>query len=428
MSLRIPVALPAMAVLLLCTAADAAAADPGTELTLPEARRLALDHQPMLLASAAKISAVREAAVAAAQLPDPKLRGGLTDLTITGPQTGTLRDESDTQFGIGIEQTLPRGDTLRLRGERGRNETALAESQWQTQRIEVQRDVGLAWIEVWQPQRALVLTQAAEREVALQLDTVQIAYRNGRAPQTDVRAARVALELIRDAVAEREQDIAHARNGLSRWLGEEAYRPLPAELPAWREPPPLPQLLEALRTHPHLNASSRQVDVVRSEVDLARQAYKPEVSVELGYGYRPAFADYVNLQVGIDLPVFTAKRQDRTLAEKHAELDQAEQLREDDYREHAAEARLNYADWSLLAARLARFDNVILPEADARIEAARLAWAAGSGTLAAVLDAHRSALDARLLRLKLETDRAKHAVMLRYINGAGSSTDAGDPE
>ncbi len=420
---RIHVVLPLMAAML----SYGAIADAGTdappsaaELTLPEVRLLAIEHQPMLLASAARIEAARAAAVAAAQLPDPRLRGGLTDLTIIGPQIGTLRNESDTQFGIGIEQTLPRGSTLKLRGERGQRETALAESEWQTQRIEVQRDVSLAWIDVWQPERALQLAQAAEHEAALQLDTVQIAYSNGRAPQTEVRTARVALELMRDEVAEREQDIAHARNALSRWLGEDAYRPLPEALPAWRDPPPLPELLAALRSHPHLSTSARQVDVAQSEVDLARQAYKPEVTLELGYGYRPAYADYINLQVGIDLPVFTAKRQDSTMAARTAELDRAEQLREDDYRQHAAEARLNVADWSLLAARLARFDELILPEADVRIEAARLAWAAGSGTLAAVLDARRAALDARLLRLKLETDRARHAVALRYL--AASTT------
>jgi outer membrane protein TolC len=130
----------------------------------------------------------------------------------------------------------------------------------------------------------------------------------------------------------------------------------------------------------------------------------------------------VNLQFAVDLPVFTANRQDRSLLAKRAELERAEALRDDDYRQHAAELRLNYGDWTRIAERLARFDEAILPESRARIEAARLAWASGSGTLAAVLDARRAALEAELRRLELETDRAKHALALRYLAGSEGVT------
>lgn len=396
----------------------------GPPLSLGETRRLALERQPALLAQAAAVAAAKASAVAAAQLPDPKLKGGVTDLTITGPDIGTLTRESDTQFTIGIAQDFPRGDTLKLRGQRADAEAAVAERQLLVQRLELERDVSLAWIEVWKPQRALTLARAAEREAALQLDNAKIAYANGKLAQADVRAASVALELMRDDIAKLEQDTAHARAGLSRWIGAAAERSLPEPLPAWPEPVPLAELLERLRSHPHVSVAAKEVDVAAAEVALAKQAYKPDWSVELGYAVRPNYADYVNLQVGIDLPVFTANRQDRALAARRSELDRAEQLKEDDYRQHAAEARLNYGDWTLLAGRLARFDDTILPEAQARIDAARLAWSSGSGTLAAVLDARRAALDARLRRLELEADRAKHAVALRYL---GATADGEQP-
>ncbi|GAC1628461.1 MAG: TolC family protein [Nevskia sp.] len=396
----------------------------GPPLSLADTRRLALERQPSLLAQAAAVEAARASAVAAAQLPDPKLKGGVSDLTITGRDIGTLTRESDTQFNIGIAQDFPRGDKLKLRGRRAQAEAELADRQLQLQRLALERDIGLAWIEVWKPQRALALARAAEREAALQLDNAKIAYANGKTAQADVRTASVTLALMRDDIAKLEQDTAHARSLLSRWIGEAAYRPLPEQLPAWPEPAPLAELLVSLRQHPHVGIAARQVDVAEASVALAKQAYKPDWSVELGYALRPNYADYVNLQVGIDLPVFTANRQDRELAARRAELERAEQLKEDDYREHAAEARLNYGDWTLLAGRLARFDDSILPEAQARIDAARLAWSSGSGTLAAVLDARRAALDARLRRLDLESDRAKHAIALRYL---GATADGEQP-
>lgn len=403
------------ALLLLACASARAADDPDAVLTLVTARTLALERQPLLAASEAEVQAARERAAAAGALPDPRLRGGVTDLTVTGADAGTLRRESDTQFVVGIAQDFPGAGKRSLRTARADAETTLAERRLQLQRLQLEREVGLAWVEVWRPQQALVLARASAREADLQLEAARIAYGNGRSSQAEVRAASLARALIGDDIAKLEQDEAHARANLSYWLGDAAARPLPAQLPDWPAPPALDELLARMRRHPHLGVSEQAVAVADAEVALARQAYRPDWSLELGYGYRPAFTDYVNLQLSVDLPVFTANRQDRALAAQQAERERALFMRDDELRQHAAEARLNLGDWTRLETRLKSYDETILPEAEARIEAARLAWAAGSGTLAAVLDARRAALDARMRRLDLEADRAKHALALRYL-------------
>lgn len=392
-------------------------------LSLAAARRIALDRQPLLEAEVHAVDAARETAIAARQLPDPVLKGGVSDLTATGDQIGTLSRQNDTQFTVGIQQAFPRAAKRALRGARADAETQLAERRLLTDRLQLEREVGLAWLEVWKVREAHALARASEHEAQLQLDALQLAYACGRKPQAEVREARVALELLRDEIAKLEQDDGHARSQLSRWLGEAAYRPLPEGPPPLPEPPPLGALLEGLRSHPHLDITSAEVAVAEADLRLARQAYQPDVSVELGYGYRPSFSDYLNLQVAIDLPVFTANRQDRSLAARQSALLRAEALREDSFREHAADARLNHGDWTRLGVRLARFDDTILPEAEARIEAARLAWAAGSGSLSEVLAARRAALDTRLRRLELQTDRSRHALQLRYLAAREPDTD-----
>lgn len=395
-------------------------------LSLAAARRIALDRQPLLEAEAHQVDAARDAAIAARQLPDPVLKGGISDLTATGDDIGTLTRQNDTQFTVGIAQAFPRTAKRRLRGERADAETQLAEQRLLSDRLQLQRDVGLAWLDVWKAHQAVALARLSEREAQLQVEATQIAYASGRKPQAELREARVALALLRDDLAKLEQDDGHARSQLSRWLGDAAYRPLPDGQPPLPEPPPLGALLDGLRRHPHLDIAAAEVDVAAADVRLAKQAYQSDFSVELGYGHRPAFSDYVNLQVSVDLPVFTANRQDRGLAAKQSALLSAEALREDRYREHAAEARLNHGDWTRLGSRLAHFDTTILPEADARIEAARLAWAAGSGSLSEVLAARRAALDTRLRRLDLQTDRHRHALQLRYL--AARDGDGDDRE
>src|SRR5687767_15672271 len=86
--------------LLIAALAVPAAADDvdPAALELEEAQDLAVTAQPLLDARSQAVRSARAAAIAAKQLPDPMLVGGLTDLTVTGPDRYTLENESDTQF------------------------------------------------------------------------------------------------------------------------------------------------------------------------------------------------------------------------------------------------------------------------------------------------------------------------------------------
>lgn len=393
------------------------AQDADVALTLDEAAALALGQQPLLQAGAAAVAAAQDRAVAAAQLPDPRLMGGVSNLTVTGDDRYTLRDESDTQFIVGVTQDFPRAEKRRLRGERGRREAEVADAELTAQRLAIARDAALAWIDAWRPERAAAVARATARQADLQAQAAEIAYRAGSAALADVLAARVESRRMQDEVAALEQEIAHGRNLLSRWIGADAERLLCPELPDWAPPPALDALLARLREHPHLDTARRQVALAQAEVDLAKAQYRPDWSAQLGYGYRPNFSDYVNLQLSVDLPLFAARRQDRQLAASLADVQRAEQLHEDLLRRHQAEARLNYADWQLLQDRIARYDREILPQGAERVEAARLAWQGGKGSLAAVLLGRRAELEDRLKRVELAADAARHRVQLLYLAG-----------
>lgn len=393
---------------------------PDTALTLPEAARLAVERQPMLEAQAAGVRAARENAVAGAQLPDPELRLGVRDLPVNTEDRYSLSRDSDTQIMIGVMQKFPAGASRRLRGEMGQREAEMAEQELVATRLLIRRDAALAWIEAWKPNQALAFTQEAVREAELQVRAVEIAYTANRATQADVLAARVALGLLRDEAEKQAQDTQHARSQLSRWIGDAAYRPLDPEAPPSDAPLPLDQLMARLRSHPHLTAYAKAVEVADADVDLAKQSYRPGWWVELGYGYRTAFSEMATLQVGVDLPVFTRNRQDRGVAAKLAIQERAAHLRDDQVRQQEAQARLNSADWSLLQGRLKRFDTEILPQSEQRTAAALAAWQSGQGTLPGILEARRMTLENRIKRLELEADAQKHRINLVYLAGEGS--------
>ena len=97
-------------------------ADAGVPLSLDEAAELSLLDQPILTGGEAVINADERQAIAAAQLPDPKLTSGLRELPIDTGEAFSVHRDNFTEFTVGLSQDFPRAEKRRLRGERKRLE------------------------------------------------------------------------------------------------------------------------------------------------------------------------------------------------------------------------------------------------------------------------------------------------------------------
>lgn len=407
----------AFALVLAATAFQPAWTEPADRvaLDLDEAADLAVTAQPLLDGLDAQARAARESAVAARQLPDPQLLTGIRDLPVNTGDAYSFTRDSDTQIQIGVAQEFPRAEKRRLRGELSEREAAWLDAEHQLALRTIRRDASLAWLELWRYDQALRLTRASLREAQAQMQAVEIALKTGSATQTEFLGARLEAGRLQDAVTGVEQSVARARNALSRWIGESAFRPVRPELPSVPELPSLETVLERVRSHPQLAGVMAQAAAAQTGAELAQADYKPDWRVELGYGYRPAFSEMVMLQVGVDLPVFTRNRQDRGVSAALARKKAAESAVEDASRQLAAEARLNHQDWERLTVRLDGYDSNLLPQSASRIEAALVGWRSGRGGLRDVLDARRAALELQMARLDLQLDTARDFIQLEYL-------------
>jgi len=384
-------------------------------LSLDEAQRLAETGQPLLQTRQATADAAREAAIAARQLPDPKLRLGIQNLPVEGPEAYTIGQDSMTMRMVGVMQEFPRqakrelrSEVVLLEGERSERELAFA-------RLQVRRDAALAWLDVWSALQAAKFVQGQRAETARQIEALLIALRNNRSSAADVSTAKVELELLGDREQMLRGEERAARAMLARWIGPHGEDPLPETLPA----SPIPEvdaLLANLDAHPHLVADEVQVKIANTQAQLARLSTRPDWNLELSYQKRgSAFSDMVSLQLGIDLPIFQTNRQDRTVAAKLAEADAARATREDNLREMRADVQRLHAAWDVADKRTAIFRERVLPEAGRRLEHALAAYRAGRGTLFEALAARRALLDAQLEHLMRQVETARAAVALDYF-------------
>ena len=136
--------------------------------------------------------------------------------------------------------------------------------------------------------------------------------------------------------------------------------------------------------------------------------------MEVYYAYRRDFSDFVGVQFKVGLPYFRKDRQDRGLAAALQQSRESEDRKSNVLRELHAEINQDYVDRRHFEERVVEFDASIIPDAKARIEAARSAYQAGRGSFDAVLLARRSLLDVQLQRLALAVETARAQVRLDY--------------
>lgn len=396
----------------LLTAAPAVVAAGPPPLSLSEVQRLAIEHQPLLQSQADQADAARQRAVSARQLPDPQLKLGVLGLPVDTGDAWRFNRDSFTTSQIGVVQEFPLAGKRALMGESASLKAAAADAQLAAMIRAVRRDAGLAYLDSLHPHHAEMLVQAQLAEAQRALDAAMIAYRAGTRPQSDVLMARAALAMLQDKQADYQQGTAVALEGLRRWIGEVPGF-VPAE-PDALEVPPLEALLASLSRHPELVAAARDVD--RAEVDLriARKSKHPDFNVELDYGYRGDFSDLVSLQVGIPLPMFAGKRQDRDIAAASADLDAQSAMREDLQRRLQADLSGMYREWEALGWRIDRYQANVLPPLAARVDATLAEYRSGAGPMSSVLDARQALLDAQLSFLELRLQRLRTALKLRY--------------
>jgi outer membrane protein TolC len=322
-----------------------------------------------------------------------------------------------TMRRIGVAQEFPRGEKRELKGRRAEHQLAREEATLGDTRAALRRDVATTWMERYYAEQMIKVVDEVHAETLLQRDAVQAVVAASRAAVVERLSLDITLQMLLDRRAEFAKQAARAQAMLTRWLGEAARRPLAPPPIATNVAPANHTQAEAhSQDHPHLQSLARQIDVAQSEADLAKASTKPDWGLELSYAQRgPAYSNMLSVQVSIDLPLFADRRQNREAAARLAQVDQARALREDALRQHVAEEAAARADWEAATARLKRFDESLLPLASERISLALAAYRSGSGSLSAVLDARRMALDLRLQKLQLAADQSRAYAQVIYF-------------
>ena len=391
------------------------------DLSLEEALRIGEEHSARLAAQPSAVVSAAEQVGRAAELPDPKLRLGIENLPVTGEDRFRYDRDFMTSRMIGFAQEFPNSDKREARDLRARRMRDVEGSALQAQGTLVRRDTALAWLDVYYAERAGEALQRLAPQFRLQIDSVPSAIARGRQTAAEGYALRQAFEQANDRVIEQERLAARARIVLGSLLGEPASRPLTAAPDTSRLVHGEDHVVAQLEAHPELRVLSQRENLARAEVELARSSRKSDWMLEVGYGQRrPYFDNMLSVTVSFDLPWQTERRQDRDIASRLAEVEQARAMREDARRMHEADVRGWLADFRTAQRRIKRYEEVLIPLARDRGAAALAAYEGARGELSAVLEAERSKTDVELGMIQALAERARAWANLTFLYPAGA--------
>jgi outer membrane protein TolC len=408
--------LAVLAALLLCALRWPVAIAADAPLTIAEAQRRAVERSQSLTAQDAAISAAREMAIAAGQLPDPVLSVGVDNLPVDGPDAWSIGRDFMTMRKIGLMQEITRGEKRGLRAQRFEREAEKDRADKRVMIASIQRDTALAWLDRYYAEAMAAVVADQQQQAKLEIEAAESSYRAGRGGQADVYAARSALIALDDRASELDRRVRNAKTKLARWVGVAADSPLAGE-PSIDAIAFDPRTLDSeIEHHPEIAALARQVDVAVAEAKVAEANRTPDWTVQVMYSQRgSAYSNMVSFGVSIPLPWDRAQRQDREVAAKLAMADQVRAQREDMLRAHAAEVRAQIAEWENGRERRARYEQQMIPLVRDRTAAALSAYRGGKASLADVLVARRNEIDVRMQALQLQAETARLWAQLNFL-------------
>ena len=401
-----------------------AQAAPVSELTLADAERLALKTDHTLRAIDARGQSMTELAVASGQLPDPKLKLGMMNLPV---DTFNLGQEAMTQAVVGLKQEFPRGQTRSLSSAQVRTGVQRNEEEALDRRARILLAVREEFTEILlQRKRAVILEQSR----AVFTDLAQITedyYATGRAQQQDVIRASLELSRVRERLSGVHQRGEQARARLAERIGPAAWGELEPDWPGINQPKPGLEIIDGLANHPRLRAWQHEISRFETGEEIARQRYKPGFAVDVAYGGRggtnfdgSSRSDLFSVMLTMDIPLFTANRQDRVVASRVADTSATRFARDDTYRSLKGQVEANSAALERELERLELYETTLLPQASFNAEAAFEAYREAVDDLTTLMRARISEYELKLDHASLQSDELKTRARLLYLQGEPS--------
>jgi outer membrane protein, heavy metal efflux system len=383
-------------------------------LTLDQAVRLALESNPELRASGARVAAAAGRAYQAKKWTNPELELNAEDWPVSNG--GGFSDSKQT---IGIAQVLPYPGKKSLDKQIGGAGVKLSEAELALRRTEIVRDVKAGFFRVLASER---LVEVSTQLVAVAESSAATARKRvdaGATAYQEQLRAEVQLEQARTELTGFQRELASARQVFVTLLGRPDLRD--AQLSGVLAEAPDTSLMEKgevewLAKHP--SAAAAQANLDRAQLASRRARLEPYPDVKVGMsGGRIGETDQSIIQLGfsVPLPIIDRAKGKRQEAQANVRVAEAEL--------HAVQQQL-HREWEnalkryrTAAEQVANYRERILPKANEALRLVQTGFEQGKFTFIDLVDTQRTTAEVRLAYqqklLELNIAQAELAALLQ---------------
>ncbi|MDA0147456.1 TolC family protein [Vibrio sp. LaRot3] len=388
-------------------------------LSLEQIIQIALEQDGTKAQLTAQTEATLEAGLAKATLMDPTIKLG-----VGGLPTDSFRLDQDpmTNLSVGLMQKFDRGNTTELQSKMAGSQANISSSQIAFREREIITQVTQLWLELGYARTAEKLLHKQHKWLSQLVDNMQANYSLGLNESQDIIASQLKVSQLEQKIIASQQQQQALTAQLSEWLGYQwlnqsadlnasnqlAWQKLTASLSQASKPQVLQQ---RLLNHPMVLNVDASIEVAKTQVEIADQAYSPQFGVEVMYAHRQAnnmkgepAPDMVSAFITMDLPIFTDNKQDRAYAAAQHQVGAAKSMRD------ATLARLSAQLQSLMSqrehtlTRLARYKTTLVPQSKAQQQAVERGYQNNSATFSDIVTSSINQLSIELEQQRLITD------------------------
>jgi cobalt-zinc-cadmium efflux system outer membrane protein len=281
----------------------------------------AMENRPELAQVRAQIRAEQERVPQSNVLPDPTLALGIQNDGFSSIQIGKMET---SYVSIMATQTFPWAGKRRLRSEVASMGTREVETDLQRVLLSVEADVDRAYIDLLLVRDQIRLFTKLESLWAQSEGIARVRYESGETAQSDLLRAQLQRNRLRQQRWALEAEEHRRIAGLNRLRGYSLTDPISTtltlvDLPDPALPDPDQAVKAALAGSPELKRAMLAGEQADRRVELASRERWPDVTVNAGIMPRgSSFPMMWQAGVAINLPIWSAQKQSRVMAENRA--------------------------------------------------------------------------------------------------------------
>ncbi|NOQ90510.1 MAG: hypothetical protein GQ549_06160, partial [Gammaproteobacteria bacterium] len=329
-----------------------------------------------------------------------------------------------TQLKIGVQQNFPRGDVLSIKQKQSQYLSYAALSMADDTQLKIVRDVREVYLNLFYEITAYQIIRETRKLFSKLVKITESNYAAGRVNQQDVVLAGLELSRLDDRSTKIQAREESYRANLEQWIGDVAWSNISSDFPVLPDLPQQIDLNQLIPSHPLIHAENAKISASKQMTEMARQQYKPGWSLLFDYGFRSGNnpdgsqrADFATAMVSLDIPLFTGKRQDKTVSSNEQKISAARYAKDDQLRKLKSLYEKNQHLWVRLGEREQLYKNSLLTAAKNNSKASLKAYQSGVTEFNTLMRAQITELDVRLEDLRVRVDRAVAQAKLIYITG-----------